>query len=664
MTINAANWVGENTATVGIGAIVLSGAIDGFARFNVMGDGDVYYVVQDGLKKETGIGTLVGNTLTRTTIHATIDEKGVYSSTPSPLSLSGNAQVFGIINAEFMMHLYNNVDGITEAAAEAAASAQAASTSAAAALASKNAASTSEMNASSSASGASGSAIIAQNAQTAAETARDAAKTSADNAKASETVVAANAAAAKVSQDAAKESQTDAAASKNSASGSATTATQQAAAALASKNAAATSATNAAGSATAAAASESAANTSRQQAATSASNASTSETNALTSKNAAAASASAASSSATDAANTAAALGNLDEFSKAIDSVNATSKEVKMKGAFVVTNGVAFSEKGSTDNRFSWYIKSDTKQLAMGVIANPVGLYGLDLTNAQGVGAKSISAQTIRLRNGNQFDVDKEFNFSISDSSSVIQCNKTPNVGTISWADVIFTNINGLNTNSNVTAKGGYSAYTPTGAIVNQGGPTFASSIRDGGVPGGRVRANADFWVRGNDQGQRQGVLRVHGDDMSQEQNWLFLGAGANAGRIAGSAGTVLTDQYPTSDAILKNIDGDSDLEACAARVDALEFKDYHWNNHEYNIQVGADETLQEHGVIAQQAMQVDPRYVVINRQYLGSVLEGRYFDKHVLNTTPMLLDAMATIKLMRQQLSALQAEVAELKNK
>lgn len=126
MTINAANWVGEYTVTTGTGPIALAGAVRGFARFNVMGDGQVYYVIQDGLVKETGLGTLTGDTLERTTIHATIDANGVYSQTPVPIDLSGNAQVYGIVNAEFMKTLYdssqtvfNAVTEVTDAAAAA-----------------------------------------------------------------------------------------------------------------------------------------------------------------------------------------------------------------------------------------------------------------------------------------------------------------------------------------------------------------------------------------------------------------------------------------------------------------------------------------------------------------------------------------------------------------
>lgn len=324
MSIVTANWVGENTSTVGIGAIILGGAIQGFARFNVMGDGDVYYVIQDGLAKETGLGTLVGNTLTRTTINATIDINGVYSSTPSPMSLSGNAQVFGIINAEFMATLYNNMQDVFDSAAAAVQSAQeavaAASTATSASAAASNsalAAQGSESNAASSASSASTSSNNAHNSEVAA-------KTSETNAKASETSTAGVASAALASQNAAKASQDAAKISETNSANSATAANGSKTAAANSATAASTSATNAAGSATAAATSEQNALQSKNSASGSATAASTSATNASNSASAAATSATNAKNSADDAAATAAGLGSLAGFAGVL-SGNATT---------------------------------------------------------------------------------------------------------------------------------------------------------------------------------------------------------------------------------------------------------------------------------------------------------------------------------------------------
>ena len=89
MTIVAANWVGENTSTVGNGPLALSGAISTFCPFSVLPDGsEVYYTLQEGFNRETGIGVVSNGTLTRK-VQATL-VAGVYTETDIPISLSGN----------------------------------------------------------------------------------------------------------------------------------------------------------------------------------------------------------------------------------------------------------------------------------------------------------------------------------------------------------------------------------------------------------------------------------------------------------------------------------------------------------------------------------------------------------------------------------------------
>ena len=99
------NWVGELTSTVGDGPISLGGAINGFSSFSQFPDGSkVVYTIQDGFDKETGVGTLNGRALERTTIRATLVD-GVYTISSSPLKLSGNSQVYATMNAELMKEL-------------------------------------------------------------------------------------------------------------------------------------------------------------------------------------------------------------------------------------------------------------------------------------------------------------------------------------------------------------------------------------------------------------------------------------------------------------------------------------------------------------------------------------------------------------------------------
>lgn len=130
MTIVAANWVGENTSTVGTGPLALSGAISTFCPFSVLPDGsEVYYTLQEGFNRETGIGVVSNGSLTRN-VQATL-VAGVYTETNIPISLSGNGQVFAVINADFMTRIYNFSLDVADSVAAAAASAQAAADSAA-----------------------------------------------------------------------------------------------------------------------------------------------------------------------------------------------------------------------------------------------------------------------------------------------------------------------------------------------------------------------------------------------------------------------------------------------------------------------------------------------------------------------------------------------------
>ena len=94
--MTAANdFLAERCTSQGIGALTLSGAIEGFARFkDGVPAGEVWYAVVDGDNRETGIGTFDGNSsIARTTIHTTLSN-GIYEdSSPTAISLSGEAVV-------------------------------------------------------------------------------------------------------------------------------------------------------------------------------------------------------------------------------------------------------------------------------------------------------------------------------------------------------------------------------------------------------------------------------------------------------------------------------------------------------------------------------------------------------------------------------------------
>ena len=269
MKIVAANWVGENTSTVGTGPLALSGAISTFCPFSVLPDGsEVYYTLQEGFNRETGIGVVSNGTLTRK-VQATL-VAGVYTETDIPISLSGNGQVFAVINADFMTRIYNFSLDVADSVAAAAASAQSSADSAA--LANDH-----EQQSAQNAEDASLYAQSASDSKIAADASKNAAASSAAAAASSQ-------ADALASKNASVASETNSKSSENASSQYATNAYNSAAAALASRNAAKTSEDNALASKTAAGQSALAAKDSENKAKTSETNAKTSETNAKTSE--------------------------------------------------------------------------------------------------------------------------------------------------------------------------------------------------------------------------------------------------------------------------------------------------------------------------------------------------------------------------------------------
>lgn len=95
----SADWIAQNTATTGTGTITLGTALAGFIRLqddSRITDGAlVNYTIEDGNDREMGIGTYAsaGGTLARTVVQRTL-VSGTYDDTsPTAISLSGNAIV-------------------------------------------------------------------------------------------------------------------------------------------------------------------------------------------------------------------------------------------------------------------------------------------------------------------------------------------------------------------------------------------------------------------------------------------------------------------------------------------------------------------------------------------------------------------------------------------
>lgn len=71
MALVIADRVQETTNTTGTGTVTLSGAVNGFQSFSVIGNGNTtYYTIVGGLEWEVGVGTYTssGTTLARTTV--------------------------------------------------------------------------------------------------------------------------------------------------------------------------------------------------------------------------------------------------------------------------------------------------------------------------------------------------------------------------------------------------------------------------------------------------------------------------------------------------------------------------------------------------------------------------------------------------------------------
>ena len=123
---NVANWVEEDTQTTGTGAVTLgTDSIAGSTTWlQAFGSGttEVWYSIESGNNRETGIGSFNGttNVLTRTTPMSTL-VSGVYDNTsPTAITLAGVSTVRGTFNAG----TFNVMPRVFEQAADPAASAK------------------------------------------------------------------------------------------------------------------------------------------------------------------------------------------------------------------------------------------------------------------------------------------------------------------------------------------------------------------------------------------------------------------------------------------------------------------------------------------------------------------------------------------------------------
>jgi len=106
MSLVLADRVRETTTSTGTGTINLEGAVQGFQRFSVLGNGNTtYYTIQGSIQWEVGIGTYNANTLTRDTV---LDS----SSAGALVNFSGGTKdVFVTLPAEKTITSITSTDG-------------------------------------------------------------------------------------------------------------------------------------------------------------------------------------------------------------------------------------------------------------------------------------------------------------------------------------------------------------------------------------------------------------------------------------------------------------------------------------------------------------------------------------------------------------------------
>ena len=106
MSLVLADRVRETTTSTGTGTITLGGAVQGFQRFSVLGEGNTtYYTIQGTIQWEVGIGTYSANTLTRDTV---LDS----SSAGALVDFSGGSKdVFVTLPAEKAITSIASADG-------------------------------------------------------------------------------------------------------------------------------------------------------------------------------------------------------------------------------------------------------------------------------------------------------------------------------------------------------------------------------------------------------------------------------------------------------------------------------------------------------------------------------------------------------------------------
>ncbi|EBL7042173.1 tail fiber domain-containing protein [Salmonella enterica] len=184
-----------------------------------------------------------------------------------------------------------------------------------------------------------------------------------------------------------------------------------------------------------------------------------------------------------------------------------------------------------------------------------------------------------------------------------------------------------------LSSGGGYLTTLHLGQIFNNGGSFGECGLHIAGD------ANAQYAVRLTVQPNREEV-------------YFYSQIPANP-QTGYTGGTWSLTKGPVSDERLKHNIQDTDGQQALSNIEAMRFRTFVFNSDE--------QKRVRRGLIAQELETVDPLYVKTKTYHPE---QGKPHEQKELDTAPLLLDALAAIKVLAAQNKDLQAQIDELKAK
>lgn len=207
------------------------------------------------------------------------------------------------------------------------------------------------------------------------------------------------------------------------------------------------------------------------------------------------------------------------------------------------------------------------------------------------------------------------------------------------------------------SSKGTTFDFTEAGNIETPKGRVLVKDDYGVGVQGGTVLPDSNYnqFITDSDGNSPWAAANGGGFQTSYAVNricqfWISLNGSAyvrtntinnNPKELKTNLPWTTLQNAGTSDANVKDIGDDLDLNVALSNIKALEFKNFTYKSDE--------KKSPRRGVIAQQAEQVDPQYV--HSAEKSGVM--------TLDTNPLLLDALAAIKCLSEKVEELEAKLA-----